>query len=108
MRGPSMLQLTVLYNHPEDQGAFDRHYDDVHAPLAMKMPGLRRFTVTRPGPDANGNTPAYHLIAVLEFDDEVALGNAMSSPEGQAAVADMANFAGAGATTLTGTAQTLV
>ena len=54
------------------------------------------------------HTARYHLIAVLEFDDEVALGNAMSSPEGQAAVADMANFAGAGATTLTGKGQTLV
>jgi len=103
-----MIQLTVLYNHPEDPSAFDRHYDEVHAPLAMKMPGLRRFTVARPGPDADGNTPAYHLVAVLEFDDEAAMGSAMSSPEGQAAVADLANFAGAGVTMLTGKGQTLV
>jgi uncharacterized protein (TIGR02118 family) len=103
-----MLQLTALYNHPEDKGTFDRHYDEVHAPLAMKMPGLRRFTAARPVPDADGNTPPYHLVAMLEFDDEAALGSAMSSPEGQAAVADLANFAGAGVTMLTGKGQTLV
>jgi uncharacterized protein (TIGR02118 family) len=103
-----MFQLTALYNHPEDPGAFDRHYDEVHAPLAMKMPGLRRFTVARPGPEADGKKSPYHLVAVLEFDDEVALGVAMGSPEGQAAVADLENFAGAGATMLTGKGQTLV
>jgi uncharacterized protein (TIGR02118 family) len=100
--GIALFQLTVLYNHPEDPTAFDKHYDGVHAPLAKKLPGLRRYTVSRPGPDAEGNKPAYHLVAVLEFDDEAALGAAMSGDEGKAARADLANFAGAGATMLTG------
>jgi uncharacterized protein (TIGR02118 family) len=103
-----MIQLTALYDHPDDPGAFDRHYDGVHAPLAAKMPGLRRFTVTRPGPDAHGNKPAYHLVAILEFDDEAALGAAMGSPEGQAAVADLANFAGAGVIMLSGSSENLI
>lgn len=107
-RGPPTLQLTALYDHPVDKDAFDRHYDEVHAPLAMKMPGLRRFTAARPVPDTNAALPPYHLVAILEFDDEAALGSAMNSPEGQAAVADLANFAGAGVTMLTGSGQTLV
>ena len=97
-----MFQLTVLYNHPADAAAFDRHYDGTHAPLAKKLPGLQRFTVQRPAPDQDGNKPQYHLVAVLEFPDEAAFGAAMSGPEGQAAVADLENFAGAGMTMLTG------
>ncbi len=97
-----MFQLTALYNHPEDPAAFDRHYDGTHAPLAKKLPGLQRFTVQRPGPDPEGNKPQYHLVAVLEFADEAAFGAAMGGPEGEAAVADLANFAGAGMTMLAG------
>jgi uncharacterized protein (TIGR02118 family) len=97
-----VFQLTALYNHPEDPAAFDKHYDGTHAPLAKKLPGLQRFTVQRPGPDQDGNKPQYHLVATLEFADEAAFGAAMSGPEGEAAVADLANFAGAGMTMLTG------
>lgn len=97
-----MYQLTVLYNQPEDPAAFDKHYDNVHAPLAKKLPGLQRFTIAHPGPDAEGNKPQYHLVAVLEFADEAAFGAGMSGPEGAAAVADLENFAGAGMTMLTG------
>ena len=103
-----MFQLTVLYNHPEDTSTFDRHYDEVHVPLAEKMPGLRRFTLSRPGPDERGEQPAYHLVAVLEFDDEAALGSSIDSPEGKAAVADLQNFAGAGVTMLAGPGRTLI
>lgn len=97
-----MFQLTALYNHPEDPAAFDKHYDNVHAPLGKKLPGLQRFTVSRPAPGPDGAQPPYHLIAVLEFADEAAFGAAMGGPEGEAAVADLENFAGAGVALLTG------
>jgi uncharacterized protein (TIGR02118 family) len=102
-----LFQLTALYNHPEDADAFDRHYDNVHAPLANTIPGLVRFTVSRPGSDADGNPPPYHLVAVLDFEDEAAFGAGMSGPEGQATVADLPNFAGAGVAMLTGPAATV-
>ena len=105
---PAMFQLTALYNHPQDAAAFDRHMDTVHIPLASKMPGLRRYTASRPGPDTDGNQPAYYLVAVLEWDDAGAFTAAVNSPEGQAALADLPNFAGAGMTMLTGTAESLV
>jgi uncharacterized protein (TIGR02118 family) len=97
-----VFQLTALYNPPADAEAFDKHYDNVHAALGAKLPGLQRFTVNRPGPDPEGNPPAYHLVAVLEFTDAEAFGAAIASPEGQAALADLPNFAGAGMTMLTG------
>ncbi|WP_347221990.1 EthD family reductase [Mycolicibacterium poriferae] len=97
-----MFQLTALYNHPEDAAAFDRHYDTVHAPLAKKIPGVQRFTVSRPAPGPDGAQPPYHLVAVLEFPDAAAFQSGMGGAEGQAAVADLDNFAGAGGTLLTG------
>lgn len=102
-----MYQLTALYNHPEDAAAFDRHYDEVHAPLANKIPGLQRYTISRPGPDADGNPPQYHLVAVLDFESQEAFGAGLEGPEGQAALADLPNFAGAGVTILTGEARTV-
>ena len=99
-----MFQLNALYNPPEDPDAFDKHYDNVHAGLAAKMPGLQRFTVNRPGPDPEGNPPRYHLVATLEWADQAAFQEAIASPEGQAALADLPNFAGAGMTMLTGDA----
>jgi uncharacterized protein (TIGR02118 family) len=97
-----VFQVTALYNQPEDAEAFDKYYDSVHAPLAKTFPGLQRFTVCHPAPDQDGNPPAYHLIAVLEFADAAAFGAAVGSPEGEAIMADVPKFAGAGVTLLTG------
>ena len=95
-------QLTVLYHHPDDVAAFDRHYETTHAPMAGKLPGLRSYTVCRPGPGPDGSRPAYHLIAVLTWDSEEALQAGMGSPAGQEAVADLGNFAQAGVDVMTG------
>ena len=97
-----MYQVTVLYDPPADAAAFDRHYDEVHAPLARAIPGLQRYTVSRPGPGADGSPPRYHLVAVLEFADEAAFGAGMGSEQGRATQADLPNFAQAGAMLLTG------
>jgi uncharacterized protein (TIGR02118 family) len=97
-------QLTVLYSQPEDRAKFDQYYDEVHTPLARKIPGLQRLTVTRPTPGPDGAEPPYHLIATLEFADEASFASALGSPEGQAAAGDLANFAQAGAAMLAGPA----
>ena len=102
-----MFQVTALYNPPEDPAAFDKYYDEVHTGLATKLPGLQRYSVSRPGPDAEGNPPAYHLVAVLEWADQDTFNASIQSPEGQATLADLANFAGAGITMLTGEATIL-
>ncbi|MGD9529072.1 EthD family reductase [Pseudonocardia sp.] len=103
-----MHQLIALYNHPEDAAAFDRHYLGTHGPLATKLPGLQRFTTMHPGPDPEGNPPAYYFIAVLDFADGAAVQSAVASPEGEAAIADLANFAQAGVTILTGAGEVVV
>ncbi|MEU5869656.1 EthD family reductase [Nonomuraea sp. NPDC047529] len=95
------FQLIVLYHHPEDVVAFDKHYDEIHVPLAAALPGLRAYTVQRPVA-GGGQRPAYHLVAVLTWDDEQSFLAAMASEKGQAAVADVGEFAVAGVTMTTG------
>ncbi|MFP5020196.1 EthD family reductase [Pseudonocardia phyllosphaerae] len=101
-----MYQLTVLYHPPADVAQFDSYYDQTHTPLAKKVPGLQRLTVTRPKPGPDGLQPAYHLIAALEFADEQAFVTGLSSEEGKAAAADIENFATGGVTMLTGPSST--
>ena len=95
-------QLTVLYHHTDDADAFDRYYDETHVPIATALPGLRSYTVSRPGPGPDGAPPPYHLVAVLTWDSAEAFQEAFGSAEGQAAVADVPKFATGGAELLTG------
>jgi len=93
-----MATLLVLYNQPTDPTAFDAHYTQTHIPLAKQIPGLRSYTIsTGPIMDTDGPSP-YYLIAELTFDSLVDLQAAAGSAEGQAAGADLANFAQAGVT----------
>ena len=92
-----MAQLVVTYRTPTDPAAFDHHYETVHAPMARKIPGLRRFE-TSAGPVMTPEGPSdVHLIAILHFDDMAAIAAAFASPEGQAAAGDVPNFASGGA-----------
>lgn len=88
-----MVKLVALYRKPEDAAAFDKHYFEVHTPLALKMPGLVRAEIAK-SVGAPGGEPAYYLTAELYFKDMAALGAAMSSPEGKAAAKDLMSFAG--------------
>ena len=101
------FQVTVLYHQPTDPAAFDRYYEETHIPLALKIPGLRSYTVSRPGPDENG-APAYHLVACLTFDSQEELAGALASEDGSAVMADVANFATGGVTMLGGPVQTVL
>lgn len=92
-----MYRLVVCYGHPDDPAAFDQHYNGTHRPLADKIPGLREWSAGKcSAPD--GSKPAYYLIAVLVFDSKQALEDGLASAEGQAAAADVQNFATGGAT----------
>jgi uncharacterized protein (TIGR02118 family) len=90
-----MVRFLVLYDRPDDPEAFDRHYRDVHIPLAKKLPGLRRYTISRDPTPVGGGEP-YYLVAELDWEDMPALQHAFQSPEGQATAADVTNLAGGG------------
>ena len=90
-------RLLVSYGQPEDPGAFDEYYRDTHMPLAMEMPGLIRFSVGHPQA-MDPAAPGPYFVAELDFESEEAMKEAFDSPEGQAATADIANFATGGTT----------
>lgn len=91
-----MFRITVHYHHPDDPEKFLEHYRGTHAVLASKLPGLRSYGWGRTT-TFDGSTPEHFLVAVMEWDSQQECAAAFASPEGQAAQADMANFAGAGA-----------
>jgi uncharacterized protein (TIGR02118 family) len=103
-----VFQLTALYHHPEDTAAFDKHYRETHAVLASKLPGLRKYTMSWPAPGPDGAKPPYHLVATLYWDSAEEFQAALGGPEGEATLADLPNFAGAGVDMLTGPAEAVV
>ena len=87
-----MIRFLVVYETPADPAAFDAHYRDVHIPLAKKLPGLRRYTISRDAAAVRGGDPFY-LVAELDWDDMASLQAAFASPEGRATAADVAELA---------------
>jgi uncharacterized protein (TIGR02118 family) len=94
-----MHRITIQYGEPADAAAFDKHYQEVHVPLASRLPGLRRYTVSRP---RGLGGPAPHLVAELWFDDGEAMKAALKSPEMAAAATDARGFDVASMATFTG------
>lgn len=97
-----MAKLFAIYQQPKDPAAFDSYYFGTHVPLAKTIPGLRSYEVTRG--DVMGMTGKHgvYLVAILEFDSMEAIAAAMSSAQGQATAADLANFASAGVDVMMG------
>jgi uncharacterized protein (TIGR02118 family) len=91
-----MIRLTVLYQHPEDSDKFDRYYRDVHLPLARRMQGLKGWTIGKCQAAEPGQRAPYYMIVGLYADNRAAMEQILASPEGQATIADLANFAQAG------------
>jgi uncharacterized protein (TIGR02118 family) len=71
-------RFLVLWGTPHDPEEFDRHYRDVHIPLAKQIPGLRRYMVSRGALPVRGGDP-YYCIAELDFDDMDSLNEAFQS-----------------------------
>jgi len=91
-----MAKLIAMYKTPTDSAAFDRHYFGAHVKLAKAIPGLRRYEVTRRPIMTPAGPAPYYLVAVLTFDSMASIQAALASPQGQATVADLGNFASAG------------
>ena len=87
-----MVKLIALYKPPEDKAAFDQHYADIHTPLVMKMPGLRKLEVAQITGAPIGE-PKHYLIAEMFFDNQEAMTSALASSEGKATARDLMSFA---------------
>ena len=97
-----MMKITVLYGSPTSAEQFEKYYGGTHLPLAAKMKGVARIEFTKfvSGPD--GAKPAFYRMAELYFTTQAQMEQALKSPEGQATVADIQNFATGGVTMVIG------
>jgi uncharacterized protein (TIGR02118 family) len=93
----SKVRLYVAYHQPPELEPFLAHYENVHVGLAKAIPNLESFEWSSLLPSPTGEPATYALIAELTFAsmDDFAAG--MGSEEGQAAAADVGNFAVNGA-----------
>lgn len=84
-------RFLALYEKPADPAAFDRHYREIHIPLARRLPGLRRYAVGRDIAAIRGGAP-YYLVAELDWATADELRAAFASPAGRATAADAARL----------------
>ncbi|WP_244529961.1 EthD family reductase [Mesorhizobium qingshengii] len=89
----TMAKMLVIYKTPADPAAFDRHYFDIHLPLAKQLPGLRRYDVSkRPIVSLSpGEIP--YIVATLYFDSLDAIRAAFASEIGKACAVDRRKYA---------------
>lgn len=87
-----MHKLIVLFKSTGDPTQLETQWSGRFVPLAEKMPGIRRVSVTR---ILGGATEAsdIHMMHELYFDDLAALQHAMASEEGQKAGRALMAFA---------------
>jgi len=90
-----MFKLIILLKKKTDltDEQFATYWLETHAPLAKKMPGLRRYVVNVVMPPPN-REPDYSGVVELWFDSVDAMKKAFSSPEGQTTQKDTETFTG--------------
>ena len=88
-----MAKLVAVYRTPNDVEAFEKHYFETHVPLAKKMPGFKRYEVSKQPVSVVAGPDDVFLIGTVYFEDLEALQNAFASPEGRACAADRRVFA---------------
>ena len=93
-----MIKMTVLYGPPADASAFEQYYANTHMPLVDKIHGLGRIEKAKVIGTPDGSAPAFHRMFEFWFDSQEQMQGCLGSPEGQAAVADLPNFATGGVT----------
>lgn len=100
-----MIKLTVLYGHPADPAVFEDYYANTHISITLKITGYSRLEFTKFLRTPDGGQSAHYRMAEFWFETPEALQAMMSSPEGQAAAADIPNFATGGATVMVGAVE---
>jgi len=100
-----MNKVTVVYGHPTDVDVFENYYKNNHLPLANTMKGVAKWEFTKFLATPDGSKPEFYRMAEIYFSDMEQLQKTMSSPEGQATAADLANFATGGVQVMIGTIE---
>ncbi len=89
-----MQKLLFVLQFREDMSREEalRYWRDVHGPIACKVPGLKKYVQDHATAAPEGDL-LFGGIAELWFESGEALESALASPEWQATIADVPNFA---------------
>ena len=86
--------MVVVYKLPTmNEVEFVRYFWEVHGPLALKLPGLKKYRQNFVAVDPTRKHPGWNAIIELYWEDRQAMEAAWKSPEGLAATADLPVFA---------------
>ena len=92
--------MVVLYRKSgTSEAEFHDFLRDVHGPMALNIPGLRRYVQNHVLEDPRRARPGWDAIVELYFDNRDAMEAAWATAEGQAATADLGAFADLSRTT---------
>ena len=69
---------------PENEEAFEEHYQNEHAPKAAAVPNLQKLITTRTAEGLEGDDPAFYRVAEMVFESAEDLHEAEESEEWQA------------------------
>lgn len=84
----TMAKMTVIYKTPKDKVFFEKHYFEVHIPLAKQLHGLIKYEINDGMIISPSGHAEVHLIANLYFDTLAAMMHAFRSEIGQKCGAD--------------------
>lgn len=104
-----MYKLVLLFKKREDLTfeQFLDHWKNVHVPLVLKVPNIRRYIIS-PIRSAPIGVPEYDGMAELWFDDEVTARAALETPETMATGRDGHNFLARGSVRRFFTEETVI
>jgi len=88
-----LAKMIVVYQQPRDPEAFDKHYFDVHVPLAKQLPGLQKYEMSEGAVASIAGGPQPYRVASLYFDDMDAIRTAFASEIGRACAVDRKQLA---------------
>lgn len=91
-----MVKVVVQYGHPKDEAAFESYYTETHLAIAAKIPAVSKVELSKFVGTPTGDKPSKYRMAEVYFESMEDLQAGMGSAEGQATVADIANFATGG------------
>lgn len=88
-----MLKLIVVCHRRVgwSREQFRRYFREVHGPLAMPIPHVRRYVQNFVLPDATDGDPPWDAVIEFWFDDRAAYDAAWASAEGKRAAGDNPN-----------------
>lgn len=85
--------MVVLYRRPDFTVEQFRNYlENIHAPLAKNLPGLKAYKQNHVRRDSKRKHPGWDAIVELYFESRDSMEKAWESPQGAASDADLPKF----------------